>query len=75
MSWLACFGCLAEDADIPLTSNHGARVQCAGVTELSYQNMAKVVAHEVSKVIAGQPPTIQLNTIQNRLPQTQSIGL
>ena len=49
---------------------------CPGVTELSYTNMGQVVAAEVSKLLSGQPPTIQLNKIAQRQSiQTQSIGL
>ena len=33
----------------------------AGVTELSYTNMAKVVAREVARLWQGLPPSRQLN--------------
>ena len=47
----------------------------AGVTELSYSSMGKVVAHEVAKLLSGQPPTVQLNQVADRPLATQSIGL
>ncbi|KAK9830334.1 hypothetical protein WJX72_011101 [[Myrmecia] bisecta] len=34
----------------------------AGVTDISYRNMAKIVAKEVLQIQAGKPPTVQLNT-------------
>lgn len=37
----------------------------AGVTELSYESMAQVVAREVLRVCEGLPPTVQLNQPQN----------
>lgn len=62
----------------PMTSH--ARVvmtpHVAGVTELSYRNMGKVVAHEVAKMLMGQPPTVQLNSISiKRALAKQSISL
>jgi phosphoglycerate dehydrogenase-like enzyme len=36
----------------------------AGVTELSYKSMAKIVAAEARRIASGLPPTIQLNTIE-----------
>lgn len=36
----------------------------AGVTELSYKAMAKVVAAEARRIAGGLPPSIQLNTIE-----------
>ena len=35
----------------------------AGVTELSYKSMAKVVAAEARRISRGLPPTVQLNSI------------
>lgn len=46
-----------------------------GVTHLSYRNMSHVVVHEVSKLINGQPPTIQLNTVRHHVTEAPSIGL
>ena len=40
----------------------------AGVTELSYRNMAQVVAQEVRRSLKGLPPTVQLNSIRKAVP-------
>ena len=40
----------------------------AGVTELSYRTMAQVVANEVRRHAKGLPPTIQLNAINQAVP-------
>ena len=37
----------------------------AGVTELSYRAMAKVVAREARRLQSGLPPTIQLAAVPN----------
>lgn len=47
----------------------------AGVTELSYSNMAGVVADEVRRMRRGLPPTRQLNQPpQPRLAQPVAAG-
>jgi phosphoglycerate dehydrogenase-like enzyme len=43
----------------------------AGVTELSYRAMAKVVALEARRVQSGLPPTIQLAAVPS--PRTEVV--
>ncbi|KAK9798534.1 hypothetical protein WJX73_010930 [Symbiochloris irregularis] len=52
---------ISSDARVILTPH------VAGVTSYSYSNMAHVVAHEVARVMEGQPPTIQLNQVNQQL--------